>query len=301
MPTYRNITTTLVSQFDILIIPEYEPPKTPTDPFLNAPTLIDYDHSLVSVYVPTYPSSQFWLQYSISPPHPPRMLYYFKLYLNGSHVVSWGCGNDEGYEGKTMFGLFDPGPSPFNHSQIQRRAFCFGSDLVHGYAHGSDNLNDALEIRVFRSKGRRRINPQIQEYQNGDRIKSSMPSSGNSVKSVIFSSYHYESSAKICYSLVNAGLLPEEHPRRYYKYALLDPLDQPFATFRYLYRSWGESCPSRSHAGTKLIRTRSARNTRRHLTHPKYRLVVNTDPSCRRASSFTQEQQQHHRVICLRP
>ena len=40
-------------------------------------------------------------------------------------------------------------------------------------------------------------------------------------------------------SLVNAGTLPREHPRRFYNYALLDPIDQPFATFRYYYRSWG--------------------------------------------------------------
>ena len=42
-------------------------------------------------------------------------------------------------------------------------------------------------------------------------------------------------------SLVHAGLLPTRAPQRYYKYALLDPLDQPFATFRYYYRSMGMS------------------------------------------------------------
>ena len=41
-------------------------------------------------------------------------------------------------------------------------------------------------------------------------------------------------------SLVNAGALPDKHPQRYYRYALLDPLDVPFATFRYYYRSWGK-------------------------------------------------------------
>ena len=42
------------------------------------------------------------------------------------------------------------------------------------------------------------------------------------------------------YSLVNAGDMPDKNPQRYYKYLLLDPLDAPFATFRYYYRSWGK-------------------------------------------------------------
>lgn len=39
--------------------------------------------------------------------------------------------------------------------------------------------------------------------------------------------------------LINAGVLHQSHPQRYYKYALLDPLDQPFATFRFYYRTYG--------------------------------------------------------------
>ena len=186
MPTYRSITTTLVSQFDILVIPEYEPPKIPADPFLNAPTLINHDHSLVSVYVPTYPSSQFWLSYSISPPYPPRMLYYFKLYINGTHIVSWGSGEKDGFEGKAMFGLFDPGPAPFEHSEIERRSLCFGPD------NGSttENLNDFIEVKVFRSRGRKRTEPQLESFQSlpgkvdADRTKSQLRASGNGIKYV---------------------------------------------------------------------------------------------------------------------
>lgn len=38
--------------------------------------------------------------------------------------------------------------------------------------------------------------------------------------------------------MLNAGVLPDDHPRRFYTYYLLDPLDQPFATFRWYYRTW---------------------------------------------------------------
>ncbi|KAL8955925.1 MAG: hypothetical protein Q9193_006388, partial [Seirophora villosa] len=107
MPAYRNITINLVSQFDILNIPEYAPPASLEDPFAAPPTPVD--KSLVSCYIPIYPLSQFWLSYSISAPHPPKALYYFKLFINGACVVSWGCGEENGFKGKTTYGLFDSG------------------------------------------------------------------------------------------------------------------------------------------------------------------------------------------------
>ncbi|KAF6237127.1 hypothetical protein HO173_004595 [Letharia columbiana] len=229
MPTYRSITISLVSQFDILTIPEYAPPTTPTDPFSNAPTLVNPDHSLVSVYIPTYPSSQFWISYSISPPYPPKLLYYFKLYLNGNSVVSWGCGEDDAYRGKTMFGLFKPGHSSAlaRGTTLQQRVLCFGPDTA-GLDNGAlDNLSDVMEIKVFRSKGRKRVKPGFQTIQsvgispNIDKKKSQQQAVGG-------------------INLVNAGTLLDNHPQRYYKYALLDPLDAPFATFRYYYRSWDQ-------------------------------------------------------------
>ena len=168
MPTYRSITISLISQFDILTIPEYAPPATPNDPFSNAPTLVNPDHSLVSVYIPTYPSSQFWLSYSISPPHPPKSLYYFKLYLNGHSVVSWGCGEEDDYRGKTMFGLFKPARTSglAKCAALERRVLCFRPDIA-GLDHPPlDNFRDVMEIRVFRSKARKRIRPEVQTLQS---------------------------------------------------------------------------------------------------------------------------------------
>jgi hypothetical protein len=39
---------------------------------------------------------------------------------------------------------------------------------------------------------------------------------------------------------VNAGRAGPEQPKRFYKFALIDPVDQPFATFRYHYRTWDQ-------------------------------------------------------------
>lgn len=41
-------------------------------------------------------------------------------------------------------------------------------------------------------------------------------------------------------SLVRAGRAGPEQPKRFYKFALIDPIDQPFATFRYYYRTWDQ-------------------------------------------------------------
>ena len=168
MPTYRSITISLISQFDILTIPEFAPPTTPTDPFSNAPTLVNPDRSLVSVYIPTYPASQFWLSYSISPPRPPKSLYYFKLYLNGNCIVSWGCGEDDDYRGKTMFGLFKPRRTSglAKGATMERRVLCFCPDIGPiGYP-ASDNLSDVMEVKVFRSKARKRIQPEVNPLQS---------------------------------------------------------------------------------------------------------------------------------------
>lgn len=39
---------------------------------------------------------------------------------------------------------------------------------------------------------------------------------------------------------MSAGRAGPEQPKRFYKFALIDPVDQPFATFRYYYRTWGQ-------------------------------------------------------------
>lgn len=41
-------------------------------------------------------------------------------------------------------------------------------------------------------------------------------------------------------SLVSAGRAGSEQPKRFYKFALVDPVDKPFATFRYFYRTWAQ-------------------------------------------------------------
>lgn len=165
MPTYRSITISLVSQFDILTIPEFAPPSTPADHFSQTPVLVDPDQSLVSVYVPTYPSSQFWLSYSISAPHPPHALFYFKLFLDDSHVVSWGCGEEDEFKGRTMLGLYCTSENRLSNPAIEKRVFCFASED----SSSRNRLGDVMEVRVYRARGRKRIWPELVELKETSR------------------------------------------------------------------------------------------------------------------------------------
>ncbi|KAL8937059.1 MAG: hypothetical protein Q9211_003880 [Gyalolechia sp. 1 TL-2023] len=232
MPVYRNITINLVSQFDVLNIPEYAPPAALDDPFSASPAQID--NSLVSCYIPIYPLSQFWLSYSISAPHPPKALYYFKLFINNACVVSWGCGEENGFKGKTMYGLYDSGGRWKGEPGIDARVFSFASEAT---AHRplSNALGQVMEVRVYRARGRKRTKPDLEDFQ--DVIARSRTQSHTSHPK---GNRNHRRNIKGGISMLNAGMLPEDHPQRYYTFSLLDPLDLPFATFRWCYRTWAQ-------------------------------------------------------------
>lgn len=173
MPAYRNITINLVSQFDILNIPEYAPPVALDDPFSAPPAPVD--NPLVSCYIPIYPLSQFWFSYSISAPHPPKALYYFKLFINGACAVSWGCGEENGFKGKAMYGLFDSGERWMGQPGIDARVFSFanGPSTQHPLY---NTMGQMMEVRVYRSRSRKRIKPQLEDFKaviarSGNRVQ----------------------------------------------------------------------------------------------------------------------------------
>ncbi|KAI9796963.1 MAG: hypothetical protein M1833_005909 [Piccolia ochrophora] len=218
MVHYRSISLSLISQFDILSVPELAPPENISISDANTDDTNNEAASTVDVYIPTYPLSQFWLAYTVSPPHPPGVIYYFKLYLNDIHVVSWGTSRENGYSGKTMFGLFDGGQDWTGEQCVERHVLCFGDGQQQA-------REDIIEVRVFRAKGRVRLAKSLIE-----RVRSRVNKGKKSRK-------EYEKPTGI--RLVNAGIIEHNHPQNYYKYALIDRLDQPFATFRFHCKTWG--------------------------------------------------------------
>lgn len=65
-----------------------------------------------------------------------------------------------------MFGLFSPGPGLLGHSLVERRVLFFGPDSDHVDNLTLDSQNDVMEIKVFRSKSRNRIAPEVQDFQS---------------------------------------------------------------------------------------------------------------------------------------
>jgi hypothetical protein len=222
---YRSIDVGLHSQFDIETLPEYHP--GPRDHYVArgitgfTPELIDDRTSTCSVYIPVLPGSTFWIGYSVSPPVPAGHYFLFKLYINGAHIMNWSTGKDEGWEGKTMFGLFESPEDEYGRKRIEKRVLCFTPpDRKDKDGNSSADMFDEtarVEIRVHRADGRKRIERQAQEYGQTAHARN-----------------------KKGISLVNAGRAGPEQPKRFYKFALIDPIDQPFATFRYFYRTWDQ-------------------------------------------------------------
>ncbi|MDI1486748.1 MAG: hypothetical protein OHK93_006009 [Ramalina farinacea] len=213
MPSYRSITLSLRVPANCKEVAEYEPPPPTSyhppstnqanihDPFVSPPvTLLDVPRSIVSVYTLIHDNSNFWLQYSIAPPYPPNALYYFKLFISGTEVASWGCGEEDGWRGCTMWGIFAG-----DDGRMERRDFFWGKQ--------TDGGTSLMEVRVFRARGRKRVVPEVGRWEGLER-------GGKEI------------------SANKGGALPRKLPRRYYRYALLDSLDAPFAIFRYYCRSW---------------------------------------------------------------
>lgn len=87
-----------------------------------------------------------------------------------------------------MFGLFASGRSLSKSAEVERRVLCFGSESESAF-NGTDpppSLEDVMEVKVFRSKGRKRIAAEVKGYQPvpshgpvGETRKGPQPRSGN--------------------------------------------------------------------------------------------------------------------------
>ena len=161
---YRSITVGLHSQFDIETLPEYRPDHHSI--FDSTLQYIEDKTSTCSVYVPALPGSTFCIGYSVSPPVPEGHYFLFKLYIDCERVMSWSTGKEEGWRGKTMFGLFGVGDE-HGKRRVEKRVLCFAAkDAV-------DVFDDTarIEIRVHRADERKRVERQAEEYNNTEHAK----------------------------------------------------------------------------------------------------------------------------------
>lgn len=171
MPTFRGISLSLVSQYDAKSLPEYPPPISHASYVPNnraahndssliggkAAKFIPPHHPVVDVYVPSYPSSQFWISYEVAPSAsntlPPTRFFYFKLSLNGEDITSWAVGKQDSWKGKTMWTFAEGMMDRRGRQRPERRGFFF----KHPQTPSTRYEEGVLEVRVFRSRGRRRM------------------------------------------------------------------------------------------------------------------------------------------------
>ncbi|KAI1629185.1 hypothetical protein EDD37DRAFT_40008 [Exophiala viscosa] len=217
---FRGIEVCIISQFDICKLPEfhYPTPPQPADPFQvdsNHEPMIASPSPTASCHVPIYPGSQIWFEYSIDGPHPPGAAYYFKLFINGKVITAWDCTAKHDFHGKMMYNLVNDGTEPLTGGlAVRRQALRFGDGLEDRQVGELDD--DLIQINVYRIEHRKRIRDLVQGLGSVD------------VKSTTADGLR----------LTNSGVVePGFRPRRY-RYQLLDPVDMPYAAFRFFCRPY---------------------------------------------------------------
>ncbi len=161
MVQFCGIDISIISQFDICKLPEF---RYPAEMQLSDPFQTDTKHGnaqshqfpTASCYVPIYPGSQIWFEYTIDGPHPPGAAYFFKLYLNGKMVTAWDCTAKHDFHGKMMYNLVNEGTNPATgEAVVRRQALRFGDGLEE--RESGDLDDDMIQINVHRIEHRRRI------------------------------------------------------------------------------------------------------------------------------------------------
>nr|OQO27783.1 hypothetical protein B0A51_05841 [Rachicladosporium sp. CCFEE 5018] len=182
MPILNDLIVVLIWHDDQAPIVEHD------SSLLNTPLA---PANVTSVHCAFPPLTRFQIHYSC----PPQSLlseikyFYFKLFLDAEHIVSWDCGPAHEWEGKVEF---IPGSDGEKYGMMFEEL---------------GQVVKILELQVFRATARK------PEHLKVDKLKCEGEGKGSRFPSI--------------------GALHPEDPRTFYKYALLDAVDAPHATFRF--------------------------------------------------------------------
>jgi hypothetical protein len=194
MPTFNGISLELQCQQSPDTggpIEEFAP--RPLDPTADAPNMFmppvyDAETRTVSVFVPIFAQQQFWLVYSCTPPSTPsrnslaeppctpqrssggdtsyyqgnmdcrELFYVFKMFLGSDELVTWSCGPEQEWRGKTVFGMFDTSANTGGKG-LQKRIMMFGSQgpQVSGDLAADRDEVRKIEVRVYRADEAMRV------------------------------------------------------------------------------------------------------------------------------------------------
>ncbi|KAI6379784.1 hypothetical protein MCOR25_001915 [Pyricularia grisea] len=247
MPSFRGIEISLVTVTDInsTCLPEFPHPDgssfklqqqhagpDDTRPARSASrSCAPKPNPRISVYVPSQPNTKFFFDYRVtklppSTPEAPETKYlFFKVFINGRHIVAWGIDLRKVTSGSAYRALYGPGRHYQHFSEdgktvmtqpgIEARYFWFLSDAgTFGQNSSVKSVAEdggLIEVQVFRAKGRTSRTPVLDPYRSQDRYG---------------------------VGVLSDGLVDRPEEAAYYDYHLYDPKEAPFATFDFHYRSW---------------------------------------------------------------
>ena len=168
----------------------------------------------------------------------------FKLHLPTSPAceaaVSWGTGAGEQWCGKMVFGLFDAGTDFEGGRVVEKRGLFFKS--FHDADDGDDEetrqgveREKGFEVRVYRANGRRRVGVEVRAvswWWRRGRVR--LFSYGGDRTD------HGSGLTGLMCRMTPIGRKHRGERQRMYEYALLDPKEEPFVTFRYRFCTEGE-------------------------------------------------------------
>lgn len=115
--------------------------------------------------------AQFWIEYDVEHNSIPPAFLFFKLYMNGRHITSWGINPRIKTGGQVEKALYEPSER-WDHEEngvilkqngIEARYFHF----VAGQQEQSVAEDGGLiEVQVFRAKGRKRRAAKLDQYRH---------------------------------------------------------------------------------------------------------------------------------------
>jgi hypothetical protein len=211
MPTHKGIKLSVVSQCELKIHPEFPHPESSQftyrspnlartglsrQPSSSASEDSKGDRLLgrqssVSVYIPSlsgksnnivcyfghkvhlpHAGARFWLTYNVEEAavlH--SQWFYFKLYMNGRLITSWGTHGNTPPSGQVMRGLFNPSErwnykahdTIYKSMGTEARPFYFAEEYEERSAADDGGL---IEVQVFRARGRKRRLANPEDFRN---------------------------------------------------------------------------------------------------------------------------------------
>lgn len=87
---------------------------------------------------------------------------FFKLFINGRRIVSWGIEPVLGKQSKVVRSIWAPGPQYGGMAGLEERNFVFLPGQENKSAAEDGGL---IEIQVFRARARKARAPNLEEYR----------------------------------------------------------------------------------------------------------------------------------------